>query len=319
MGARNRVLDIAKGIGIILVVIGHCYSRENIVLQLIYGFHMPFFFIASGILYAEKLINSGRFRICKSAKKLLIPYFVFETVFVIMLSILNRSESTLRLMCNYVQRVLTGLGITVTWYLPCCLIVYMVFALIKNNINNTMLQKMIIAFIFIVGVSVPVSGYWIVPLRAFVGLGFFAIGFYFKDAFCINQVHTCIYIINLILYILLVYENGMVSLVSLDIKNPVLYTINGILGSFLLIQLSGILAKFCIYDIIRFIGQNSLIILCTHMIIIEVLRLLDYKLFNNLLPKFGIFEGVVFGAIVLSISLMAIPVCKHYLKPIFEA
>ena len=55
----NRIewIDIAKGIGIILVVIGHNFSDgENIIYlrKWIYSFHMPLFFLLSGILFSAK-------------------------------------------------------------------------------------------------------------------------------------------------------------------------------------------------------------------------------------------------------------------------
>ena len=74
---RNRSLDLAKGIAIVLVVIGHCYSRENYIIQFIYAFHMPFFFIASGMLYADKWKDSMQFNLQKTARRLLVPYVVF--------------------------------------------------------------------------------------------------------------------------------------------------------------------------------------------------------------------------------------------------
>lgn len=40
---RIKYLDIAKAIGIILVLIGHI-SRNEIISKVIYSFHMPFFF-----------------------------------------------------------------------------------------------------------------------------------------------------------------------------------------------------------------------------------------------------------------------------------
>ena len=46
---RNLGIDVARGIAIILMVIGHCYSNGNIMLQWIYSFHMPFFFLISGV------------------------------------------------------------------------------------------------------------------------------------------------------------------------------------------------------------------------------------------------------------------------------
>lgn len=52
---RENTLDIAKGIVIILMVIGHCYSTQNEILYMIYAFHMPFFFIVSGLLYGKNV------------------------------------------------------------------------------------------------------------------------------------------------------------------------------------------------------------------------------------------------------------------------
>lgn len=45
---RKYWLDIAKGIAIFLMVIGHT-SIPNVVSNFIYAFHMPLFFIASGL------------------------------------------------------------------------------------------------------------------------------------------------------------------------------------------------------------------------------------------------------------------------------
>ena len=43
---RLSWLDVLKGIGIILVVIGHVYSNRT-VFNWLYSFHMPLFFLAA--------------------------------------------------------------------------------------------------------------------------------------------------------------------------------------------------------------------------------------------------------------------------------
>lgn len=80
-------LDIAKGIGIILVVVGHCIpdatSAGGIsddclrwVDSVIYSFHMPLFFFISGYLAAPRTANfSVRELLKKRVSRLLIPYF----------------------------------------------------------------------------------------------------------------------------------------------------------------------------------------------------------------------------------------------------
>jgi len=59
---RVAFLDYAKAIGIILVVLGHVINTQGnilpsgkIVLQYIYSFHMPLFFIISGIIIGNKI------------------------------------------------------------------------------------------------------------------------------------------------------------------------------------------------------------------------------------------------------------------------
>lgn len=77
MDNRNRTLDIVKGIGICLVVLGHIQNPSQ---TYIYGFHMPLFFILSGSFLKEKsLANPGRY-IKSRFRRLLMP-FVLINVF----------------------------------------------------------------------------------------------------------------------------------------------------------------------------------------------------------------------------------------------
>ena len=51
---RRKDLDFAKGIGIILMVLGHCYSAGNgeLIRTWFYSFHMPLFMLVSGYLFS---------------------------------------------------------------------------------------------------------------------------------------------------------------------------------------------------------------------------------------------------------------------------
>ena len=48
---RNESIDILKGIGIVLVLTAH--SLEGFVSQFAYTFHMPLFFIVTGLFISE--------------------------------------------------------------------------------------------------------------------------------------------------------------------------------------------------------------------------------------------------------------------------
>lgn len=51
-GERLDHIDACKGIGILLVILGHT-NVPSIVHTIIYSFHMPLFFIISGYLFSE--------------------------------------------------------------------------------------------------------------------------------------------------------------------------------------------------------------------------------------------------------------------------
>ena len=60
MQNRYSHLDVAKGIGIILVFIGHLLSHDSYIGLTIYSFHMPLFFIVSGV-FAKTYKDQGFF------------------------------------------------------------------------------------------------------------------------------------------------------------------------------------------------------------------------------------------------------------------
>lgn len=70
---REDYIDVLKGIGICLVVIGHVYWPP--VSSVIYIFHMPLFFLIGGYLYrASPEISAFTIR---KARQLLVPYLTF--------------------------------------------------------------------------------------------------------------------------------------------------------------------------------------------------------------------------------------------------
>ena len=91
-GCRLVWLDLAKGIGMALVLTGHAprewmqesYPSIKFLFCFIYAFHMPFFFALSGMAY-EYAAQRGRKKSCISyikdkVHKLLIPWFCFAAI-----------------------------------------------------------------------------------------------------------------------------------------------------------------------------------------------------------------------------------------------
>lgn len=77
MESRDNRIDWLKTIGIILVVFGHCPQVPYTVYCIIYGFHIPLFFMIAGYLTYRKTERPLVQTIRKKAKSILIPYVVF--------------------------------------------------------------------------------------------------------------------------------------------------------------------------------------------------------------------------------------------------
>ena len=83
---RQTYIDVAKGILIICVVVGHIINFNSFftgaIKTIIYSFHMPAFFIISGMLMKKEKFDNLSLRVIfvKRVKRLLLPYVVFEVI-----------------------------------------------------------------------------------------------------------------------------------------------------------------------------------------------------------------------------------------------
>lgn len=77
--SRLPYIDIAKGIGILLVVLGHVQTYAS-VHDMVYLFHMPLFFLLSGMVFKK----DESWWVCMKKKlvHLLLPYLFFMVLFV---------------------------------------------------------------------------------------------------------------------------------------------------------------------------------------------------------------------------------------------
>ena len=135
---RLTYLDMAKGIGIFLVILGHIeYIRED-TLKWISSFHMPLFFVIGGILAYEKR-EEGRplfSALAARARGTLVPYAAFT----IMLLTMNTLEHFLepgalsgaQLARQYVDAA-TGYGIHILWFLPAYFTAGAIFLLLERG------------------------------------------------------------------------------------------------------------------------------------------------------------------------------------------
>lgn len=70
-------IDHAKSLGILLMVVGHVWTVDPAVRQVIYSFHMPLFFVISGFLYRQLSLSE---HLVRDWRRLLVPYLLINIV-----------------------------------------------------------------------------------------------------------------------------------------------------------------------------------------------------------------------------------------------
>lgn len=159
----NRIswIDSAKGIGILLVVLGHTYGIPTWLYGLIYSFHMPLFFLLSGMTYrdpSDNLLNG----IKHFAKRYLATYFIlaFTNLSLHSFWLLLQKKLSTKLLAKYLCGIFYCYAsmdwmpnCSPIWFLP-CLFVAKVFFLFIGKIRSSKGQFMIILL------CVGISSFW---------------------------------------------------------------------------------------------------------------------------------------------------------------
>ena len=146
---RLDYLDYAKGFGIILVVLGHIYDISNPIKIWLYSFHMPLFFIISGLLIRYTNINERDMNgiIVSKFKSLIIPYIFFELVAIFIWMCQN--EFTLSaLRWNVVDSILMYCKAGTTWFLFALFVSEIIFILLLKYIKSNKMITLILSYYF---------------------------------------------------------------------------------------------------------------------------------------------------------------------------
>ena len=153
-------IDIYRGLGIILVVLGHALKQTgetnavfDILLSFIYSFHMPLFFVASGFI-AIKLLDLKKKEeqidfIKNRAIRLLIPYFAVGLFYMPIKFVLSKYAVKPYDFGNAWKLLIGENPNTVLWFLYTLFIISTICVLILNhkNIKSMLLISGIISVI----------------------------------------------------------------------------------------------------------------------------------------------------------------------------
>lgn len=303
MGDMERIkyLDSIKGFGILLVILGHIYDESNPIRVWLHSFHMPLFFIISGILIKHTDIKQRDFKniITSKFKSLIIPYICFELVAIFIWMVQN--EFTLSaLRWNIVDSVLMYCKVGATWFLFALFVSEILFILMIKYIKSNKIITIITFILFIIPLTISTENHNLLVLfRCFIANGFLYIGYYGYDLLINKSINYLSIAILFLLNLILSYVNGFVDLWSLQFNNIFLYTICSIMGSISIIYL---LKKIKQSNILDYLGKNSLIVMATHQILLE--RLINIVTRGRYTYLTGIL--VLFAVVILEIPIIEI-------------
>lgn len=303
MKQRLDYIDIAKGLGIILVVLSHTEHWELMYYTL--PFFVPIFFFCSGYTSSKKDI---KLNIClgRQAVKLLKPYLFFS-----ILLLLFFHDFSLRAFagilysryCLYPFGTATDIchfmiiGNYPMWFLTCMVIAYLLYDLL---IYYPRYQYFLVGLYLVLtaGASFfPVLLPWSLdtaPLMAVIMFGGTLVSKYFPDIFKNKKTHWLI-ILSLVLYLLLLpFCHDINISVRMYGSNIITYLLAALTGCIMLTYLSRLLQGTIVGKGLQQIGIHSLTIFCIEIPFI----LLGKQLSDLILPEMPPLQTVVITSFI---------------------
>lgn len=316
---RDLTLDITKGVSIIFMVLGHMHFSDEVFNKYVYSFHMPLFFIVSGILFSEKRTIK---EIMKSrARALLVPYISFGGVYGVIYIVKCLLSHDMYSLKNALKVVLIyptdGFPFeSALWFLPVMFLTSTGYAAIRKHFNlkwttATVLLIGILGFIF------PILSNQRLPWgidSTCVALLFFHTGYMIRHFALTGRIknerinHPLLFWVFFLsfagLNIFLVFLNEKVNLRTMHYGNPVLTYLNAVVGTMIWICISDLLTathKKMQWILCR-VSELSIVFVCINHGTIHIFRVLVTKVFTTLGISTGVFD--IAAIFILSMVFM---------------
>lgn len=306
--ATDRIewVDVAKGIGILLVIAGHSFQLSWS--APIYAFHMPLFFFLSGLFVRSAYDLSFYSYAKKVAKRLLVPWGVMLLIslFVCLIVPAWRTQLTVGGLIRDLYSANTNtFQNSSLWFLPC-----LFFALLMVRGAKTIAESSIIlkdVFLALISVSLlfilpqmkafPLPG-GRVPFKidtAMLAFVFIASAAWWREgvtALIRRFSRPAVFFPLSLLVIFLAWCNGWSNMNSLDFgKHKILYFPIAFLGVFMVSFISDFIARnnqlAWLKDFLTFYGKNSLLIFGFQSLFLRMYILSSNKIFGLNMRLYG--------------------------------
>ncbi len=339
-GKRNTSLDMARGIAIILIVIGHSGFVDKVPAVWLSTFHLPAFFLLSGWLIAEKQEMNLEWKplFLRKISGIIVPYLWFSAGSLILdfIQVLRGSFSG-EILLQHLAETVSLQGYSVMWFLPVLFFAQLgvigCYRLFWKKSGAKGASYTITAFIWTMGaiaayglyrilVNTSVHSFVLAELRiivkAVIAAAFLTHGvlvYHVTSRLREKKSKAILFLIGagcVVINIVAACFVQHMDLNNLNVGFLPLYLCLGTCGSIGLIFLCLIIPNF---PILTFFGQNSLIIMCTHLnfyVMYLAIRITDF-----LVLPFGnipiLFRTMVMFLLTMLIEIPVILVIRIFL------
>lgn len=299
---RLGYIDVARGIAILLVVCGHCIGAiRNPVNQFFLSFHMPLFFVISGMLFNPQ--KKEVFSVClkKNFIHLLVPQVtlgIFECVFIVLSDYFKTGGIHFLSVNEIVHSIMKW------WFL---------IVMFELNMVNFFLKKIwfkyigigifffILFFVMVVLCVKPQGGIAYVNILPFA-MFFYFFGFYCKKISMLLSGNFYFIIALFLICAIVSHFNSPVLMYANDYGNLFLFAITSLTGSLAVINLS----KKVNINFLVWCGKVSIILYVLQFHINQYCRKFIYTLTGvERLSNESFFVGLIdtFLIFILSLSI----------------
>ena len=297
MEKKNRIeyIDIAKAIAIFCVVLGHTVFESASLKTVLYSFHMPLFFVLSGMVMQRKDDMASAEYLKRKAYALLIPYFVWGFIYA-RFSV----KSVIFLLYGTREALLRAASQSSLWFLPVLFLAVLIAQTFIQKLENPRYKAGCVVLLFTLGFSVP--HFWMGdPFGidiALVAAGFILLGNVIKDR--VSGKMWAAFPVCLLALTVGIYFNapraGFVLMGNADYGDPLLFLLGSLGGTGLIILLAYFANFLPKKRLLVEIGQNTLGIFLLHKPIVEFAI--------TLCGRFSVSRDNVLAAILISLVSM---------------
>ena len=314
MEAKSRLefVDIAKGIGIMIVCFGHS-GAEDVVISWIGGFIVPLFFILSGYMYKDKGIPVGK-DLYNKGKKLLKPYLFFSVVLLLIYKRFAWNDIVgvfYSRYCLYTYHAPDNIFFmkatnSPMWFLTAMFATFPLFYIIMKN--EKYIKWIALSYLLITWgcTFLPILLPWSLDV-VFIMAIFMYIGVLFRRQENLLNKPSYIYWLIIAAFLILCKVNGEPNPSVRELGNSLLlYMITGVLGSISMMWICKHLEGKPLSGLLADIGRHTLVIFCLQIFIFHQINRVIYGMIH--LPAEGIwlYTAALFKVFVASIICMYI-------------